>query len=524
MSLTILAYRFVSQPELYDFYVAKKKDIEWMVEQCGPYVATHFLDDDDPVNRMVMKGICRYIERYKKMPPSFREVRAYVSENPEFHKEYIQGDSEEGQLHKVEDLLKLLEKLEEWEPPENPRSGMEIETLFDAVFKEVHGSWLKYVHERTAKIANGELVKINRTEVSGPAAAEQWFRMEMQNDFKNETTKIKGLLKDNIKTIRELIIGGKSNQKPLTTGYSFIDKVLVQKDRFIGILGKSGRGKTTLLYNIIYHELLNGKNILLNSMEDDPETVYRKIAYLHSQHTDYRDIILPPWKDFENGLATEEQKAHLEKIIRDIEMGENILGTLDVQDSRDWEEMRDYAQANKTQFDIWAIDYLAHIASPPSLRFGEKNNYINEIIDEVQGLCRTFYEGRGITIISPIQVNREGMKAAVAKREQEKKKEERNQSVSKGTSHYSLENVHQHTNFIHDLDLCLTVFSDDEMFLSNKIELGCTKHRQGQMFQAEILNVDSSTGVIQESGWVEKLVNFNMDNYENLPDGIDDIF
>lgn len=515
MSLTILAYRFVTQPELYGFYVAKKKDIEWMVERCGPYAAVHLTDDDDPANRVVMKAICRYIERYKKMPPSFGGVRAYVSENPEFRKEYIQGDDDGGQIHRVEDILKLLGELEEWEVPENPRSRMEIEILFDAVFKEVHGCWLKYVHDRSARIANGELVNINGEGVAGPAAAEQWFRMAIQQDFKDEVAQIKGLLSENVQAIRDLIKSNASGEGPLTTGYSFIDEVISNKDRFIGIMGKGGEGKTTFLYNLLYNLLLSGKSILLIALEDDAETVYRKIACLHALHSDYVNrFTLPPWNAWERNKVTDQDRAHLEEVLNDIAASRNILGLLDVQNFREWEEIAGYLEANRAKYnyDILSLDYLTRLSPPPGTRAGDRTNYFNGLIDEVQNYTRD----HKITVFTPVPVNREGMKSAQAQKELGRKSKE-----EQLCSHYRMEHINQYSRFDYDLDLCLSCFSDDEMKLGRKIEIGCVKHRQGPKFKARNLDIDPLTGAITEGVDYAALWELTMDDTEGCLDGSD---
>ena len=109
------------------------------------------------------------------------------------------------------------------------------------------------------------------------------------------------------------------------------------------------------------------------------------------------------------------------------------------------------------------------------------------MIHKAQGLTRTFNEERGLVILTPIQVNREASKAALKA------------EVEDWEGHYNINAIRMHTAYIHDMDLILSVYSDDEMKGEDKIEIACLKHREGKPFCKAIMYVDQDTGKIAYS-------------------------
>lgn len=103
----------------------------------------------------------------------------------------------------------------------------------------------------------------------------------------------------------------------------------------------------------------------------------------------------------------------------------------------------------------------------------------------MQKTTRSF-RGRGIVILSPIQITKSSYDAAMKRYEKEKGGSEN------GGSHYDLNAIRQYSELKEDMDLILTVWSTDEMKTNTEIEISCIKKRFGPQPKTERLFVDSS--------------------------------
>jgi hypothetical protein len=208
------------------------------------------------------------------------------------------------------------------------------------------------------------------------------------------------------------------------------------------------------------------------------------MAFLHQVHPDYR-FRLPSWEGLANGGSARDRE-NFETILQDIKSRRNLPGLLDVRQMFDWEAIKSYLEVNnaKYQFDAVAVDRLTRLETPGATRPGDRERALDEIIHDAQRLSRKFNDNSGIIVITPIEINREASKSAL--------KEERKE----GEGHYTLNAIRQHTAYQYDLDLCLSVFSDDDMKQGNQIEIGCVKARTGKRPLAMKLSVGEGTKMV----------------------------
>jgi hypothetical protein len=273
-------------------------------------------------------------------------------------------------------------------------------------------------------------------------------------------------------------------------GIEHIDKnVIVGKQnlKFIGVVGMSGDGKTTLTNTICYNWLRAGAHILYVSMEHTPNEIWTTMAFMHQSHPDYnfKLPVVSDWDDgLKTGLVTPQDDINLNQILADVKGRVNLPGILDVQQFREWDAIYDHLLTNhpENKYDILIVDYIGRLTVPGDQKFRDKE--IGGLVHRVQGLCQTFDENKGLIVLTPIQVNREGNKRA-------------NSADEEAAARYDLNAISTISEYQHDLDLCLSVWSDAEMKLESKVLIEQIKQRKGRKSAREVMYINSLTGAIE---------------------------
>src|SRR5208282_3631937 len=98
-------------------------------------------------------------------------------------------------------------------------------------------------------------------------------------------------------------------------------------------------GKTTVLLTMLYNMAMQGRSVALFSKEHSPSETGLYFAFLHSHSDFYRKQKndLPSLKEFEDGLATREDKDFLIGIWRDMVSGRNFPGRVEIRPLTDWD-------------------------------------------------------------------------------------------------------------------------------------------------------------------------------------------
>lgn len=112
-----------------------------------------------------------------------------------------------------------------------------------------------------------------------------------------------------------------------------------------------------------------------------------------------------------------EDHRHMLTLLKDIKTRRNLPGLLDCQQMYDWETIKDYLTVNhrRNKYDILVVDYIGRLEVPGDAKYRDKA--VGAMITDAQRLTREFDENKGIVILTPIQVNREGNKRAKAAEE-----------------------------------------------------------------------------------------------------------
>ena len=466
--LTETAYRFCTRGgEYYSLFQQNKAAYQW--------IAMNWVErdhDDEAVSQRTFKAIIEYMNRHSKAPANLDALLQWVQVNPAMIQEFMKTELLDTEI----DFLKT-----EYEP--NP--DWDDAVMFEGLLSKARSNWAQ-THFGYAQLvaAGGAKLKEKGMEgESGPTAAIQYIRTALSKDFRSEAPAMAGVLHENIPTMLTNLDALGTEQATtgrFKLGLPHIDQNVVvgkQNLKFLGVIGMSGDGKTTLTNFITYNWLLQGAHILYCSTEHTPEQIWNFMAFLHQSHPDY-DFTIPGNSEWAQGKATAEDRHNMNKILVDIQDRKNLPGLLDCQTFRDWESIKDYLAVNhkKNKYDILVVDYLSRLNVPGDPKF--RNQAVSAMVHDAQGLSRTFDANRGLVILSPIQVNREGHKAALMA------------DPEKGDKRYNLNAISQVSEYQHDLDLCLSVYSDDDMRMENKVEIQQLKEREGKRSRAEVMNLN----------------------------------
>jgi KaiC/GvpD/RAD55 family RecA-like ATPase len=468
MYLTETLYRFCTRPDSFSRYQQNRDAYDWILK--------HWIDNgDESVSRNTFRAVLLYMVKTGKAPASIEALEQWVIHNPSQDSEFKKSMVVESELRDLKDH----------EP-----SDLDDDVLFDALLNKARAQWAENTYRVAMNVATGstKVPGSKNPDLFGVTESIKWLRGQLANDFTPEAPVVDGKLDENIPTILQSIesrLTTSSNGK-FALGLPHIDRNVVvgrQNLRFLGILGMSGDGKTTLTNFITYNWLRQGAHILYVSTEHSPAEIWDFMAWLHQSHPDY-DFALPPMQDWEGGRetgrVTRQDENNLIRILSDIQARKNLPGMLDCKSFRDWDSIKDYLDQNqkKNRYDILVVDYLSRLNTPGDQRF--RNDQLKAMVHDAQGLTREFDEQRGLVLLTPLQVNRESNKHA-------------NSIENESSPRYDLNAISTISEYQHDLDLCLSVWSDVEMRMDDEIEVGQCKERKGRrsLRQRMVLNRNS---------------------------------
>jgi hypothetical protein len=463
--LTETVYRFCTR-DLYSFFLQNKPAYLW--------IARHWVEgahETELINLVTFRAVFTHYLKRGRVPGSINNLVNYIRHNPDNVAEFERTEL-------IEDDLRDLATYE-------PDDSLDDQSLFDNLLAEARKRFIVNQCRVAASIATGAQQTPDKLKDTGPSAAQTWLRGEFAKDFKAEAPAVAGLLHENIPTVLQNLedkLKPESGDGRFPLGLSHIDRcVTVGKNnlRFIGIVGMSGDGKTTLTNYICYNWLRQGAHVLYCSTEHSPEEIWEFMAFLHQSHPDY-PFTLPSIADWDNRLVTPEDQHNMNKILVDIQDRKNLPGLLDCQQFRDLDSIVDYLNQNhkRNKYDCLIIDYLGRLTVPGDPRFAIQAT--TKMVHDVQGLAQEFDGHKGLIILTPIQVNREGNKAA-------KRAEE-------GEARYDLNAIRETSAYQHDLDLALTVWSDEDMKCGDQIEIQQIKQRKGRRAPIVKMTIDTASG------------------------------
>jgi KaiC/GvpD/RAD55 family RecA-like ATPase len=465
--LTETLYRFCTEDH-YSFYLQNRAKFAW--------IQNKWIDGEELVSAKTFAALIIYMESNKRCPESVDALLAYVIHNPHGVTWFEKSESIDLELKDVEDDDRIV--------------GLDMQMLFEALMSTARKVWVSNSMRLASSIALGAQKTPDKAKETGVNAAIQFIRSEMAQDWSQDAPAIAGMLHENIEhvkhALKDKLMDGGGERFPL--GLSHIDNCVVvgkQNLKFIGVLGMSGDGKTTLTNFICYNWLRQGARILYISTEHTPQEIWEFMAFLHQTHPDY-DFTLPSLSDWENRKVVVDDLKNMATILSDIQTRKNLPGLLDCQQMRDWDSIVDYLTTNhqKNKYDILIIDYLARLDVPGDARF--RDQAMKKLVHDAQGLTRSFGSNKGLILLTPIQVNREGNKKA--------------RNAEEGEERYDLNAISSISEYQHDLDLCLSVWSDEDMKMGGRVEIQVLKKRKGKQPPVARMDIDTYSGAFEYVG------------------------
>jgi replicative DNA helicase len=489
-----LSHALLNHPEHYHVVAAHMDDLRWAAARIQE-VTEPQLHDEEPVGEL-LQAIILYTRQHKKLPDR-KGATDYAVETMSRGKASGFGDLVKAGLERMDEVIEDAQKPPVQEIP------ADIYVLISTTVEIARKFWHMNNGQRFSEIANGakEVTDPNgEKRKSVPDDAITWMRKQWTRDLQKFAPRPAGFLDENTEHIKaEIERYTQSDSERIYTGFRHIDDHLVINKKmrpFIGIMGFANDGKTTVLMTLLYNMAVRGKNVVLFSKEHDPLDCWLHFAFLHSHH--YRDeFILPKLSTFQEGNATQEDLNSLNRIIDDIKNRVNILGRIEVQMLTDWESLVAHLKDNhkRNHYDVVALDYLTRLDVPgcePRWRDRAVAGYIHE----AQTLTRQFDGGRGIVLITPIQINRSGYQSAKKKKEGEKK--------------HDLTSVSQHSEFYQDMDFIISLYRDDKY--ENDLLMEIQKVRGGKFPPNAKLRIDeysrkvtTDADAVTDKHWVDYL-------------------
>lgn len=385
-----------------------------------------------------------------------------------------------------------------------PFIGSDYKAILRAKFEEQNNELFRDVLTKTWQIVSSGLKIKKNKEIKGINSAIDYFgsrarelRINLLNIKTDSQIKSDEDCKEVVSEYR------KRRRDPLNKGmYTFFDRIddvfrgIRPGDLFL-IAAFVSQGKTTMAVNMAYHGIMQGLNGTYMSMEMSFKEMRDMFYVLHTSNPEWYSH--PKYKNLAGkisydkvsyGELTDLEQEFFEFCADDfgkredfgelklIQPSEALTPSSFEADIYDWDA--ELVERGR-ELDFAVIDYVGLMVQDKSERYGDFNVDLNSIIKKLKNVCLTFREGRGLRIITPFQVNREGWKEAV-----------KNEGVYKLTA---LSNAHEAER---TPDHVIALFMDEIMKKSRLMKIICLKHRRGAFFDPFDVQFDFNSRKIRD--------------------------
>ncbi len=409
-----------------------------------------------------------------------------------------------------EAVLEVLEKIK----VQQPYIGQDYKTILKSYNEEQRVLQLQKVVSDVSKIASTGLdIKngIKKIKLKGIIDAVSYFA-RMTKDLQRSITGIKTesqivSAEDATEAFAEY---ERSEANPndsigITTWLREMDDTLngLKNRELMLVGGFTGHCKTTFAINMAYRALWQGWNTAFITLEMSFDEIRRKIYVLHACNP-IQKVRFPKYKHLVGkigynsvryGKLTKEEKDYYSLICKDFDDTVNkeagSFGKFFI-----WQPEKSSTTASDIEFktrqyqqelqamgknlDFLVIDYIYLMGADKDEKAKDGNETINNIIRTLKRMTLTFNNGKGIRILSPHQINREGYKEAL-----------KNEGV------YYLTSLANTNEAERSSDVVISVFKFEEKNVaSNRLKICGLKIRRDGAFSPFDACIDFNTGFI----------------------------
>ena len=359
--------------------------------------------------------------------------------------------------------------------------------------------------QNTWQAVNSSFKISPKKEIKGINEAIEYFNSESKK-IRISTTEVKTESQIISKEDGEEVLAGylKRYKDPLsnTALFTFLEKI---DDTFRGtrlgqlfiIAAFVSQGKSTMVANLAWNAMYNGLNGLYITLEMPFDEMRDMIYALHTsapewlENPKYKNLVGKiTYEKILYGELTDLEYEFFQAAVRDMysqkDYGQLIMISPEgaLTPSRLEIELADrrsqLAEMGKT-LDYLIIDYIGLMVQDKSERYGDFRIDLNLIIQKLKNIALNFDNGRGLRIITPFQVNREGWKTA-----------QKNDGV------YNLTALSDANQAERAADQIIALYTTDEMKKNGLVKISCLKHRKGATFAPFEAHFDFATRKVSD--------------------------
>lgn len=380
---------------------------------------------------------------------------------------------------------------------------------YRAILKEKYAAQSKDafrdIVQNTWQAVNSGLKISPKKEIKGIDQAIEYFNSEAKK-VRINTTGVKTDSQIVSKDDGEEVLAGytKRYKDPLsnTALFTFLEKI---DDSFRGtrlgqlmiIAAFVAQGKSTMVANLAWNAMYSGLNGLYISLEMPFDEMRDMIYALHTsapdwlEHTKYKHLVNKiTYEKILYGELDDLEFEFFQAAVRDMyshpDYGKLFMVSPEgaLTPSRLEMELADrrsqLAEEGKT-LDYLIVDYIGLMVQDKNERYGDFRVDLNAIIKRLKNIALNFDNGRGLRVITPFQVNREGWKLA-----------QKNDGI------YGLTALSDANESERAADQIIALYTTDEMKKNGLVKISCLKHRKGANFAPFEANFDFATRKVSD--------------------------
>jgi len=274
------------------------------------------------------------------------------------------------------------------------------------------------------------------------------------------------------------------------TGIEHIDTVIggIHSVDFISIVGYTKQFKSTLARQVAYNILTQGKNVMFITLEMSFDDIENHFYTLHANNQERFGYDSPKItnKSVKEASLTSSEFTYFQDVVHSFNSDED-LGSVYIKQPEGIYTMdmlkSDVKKINKNimPIDILVIDGVTLMY--PNLKSRKSREEMNNFIADIRSFGLTFDGGRGLPVIAPFQVNRNGYDMA----------------MSNKNNLYDLTAISDYNEIERSSTHVISSFQNKDMRDAGQVKIQHLATRESEQFEPILISVDGSTGVYIET-------------------------